>query len=119
MSESGFHLVLTRPQCLQWHAQMLTYVYSFVFQPQVPRDQAHMETMATLSDRFFALCRQEGPTVCVTLEVEEVQALKHMLSTLERLYAREPRASYAGMALEHLALCRVQLQQAAHTQDAP
>lgn len=118
MIERSISLVLTRAQCLQWHAHMLTYVYSYVLQPHVPKDQARMETLTALNSRFFASGMQEGPTMRLLLNAEEVQAVKHMLSTLEQLYEREPRAPHALMALEHLAACRVQLRQAEQARDA-
>ncbi len=116
MAENVFVFTLNRVQCQQWYAQTLTYMYSLVFTSNTPKEQAIMDTIKGIGSQLCGLCAHDGPTLSLTLDAEEVEAVRQMFTFLQEVYEKYPYAEHHRMALEHLAACRALIQQAEQAQ---
>ncbi len=120
MTETFLQLNFNRLQCQQWYAQTLTYMYSLVFKPNTPKEQAIMDTIKGIGSQLCGLCTQNSPSLPLplTLDAEEIEAVVQMFAFLQEVYEEYPHAEHYCMALEHLAACRALIQQAEQAQHA-
>lgn len=112
MEKIGLPLHLNRNQARQWYAHTFTYTYYLLFQAQIRSERTTIDTITGIGSQLLSLCIQDDPAMLLTLDAEEVSAVKQMLRVLQEIYEAHSSEGQACLALEHLAMCRALLQQA-------
>jgi hypothetical protein len=109
---AGVEVLLSRAQRWQLYAHCLTYMYSLMWNPSAPRQDAMIDGIQGVGIRLAGSWKEEQEEVLLALSADEVQALQAMCAALQPLYEQWSTTAASAQALEHLENCRAWLEKA-------